>query len=211
MFPTTIVFFVESVSSLTYTLYFVVKLDEFIHTNTTLVVDDGYTLLLNCGLVITGAGRVIGGGVFSMKLAVTVLFAFISTVQVVPDVFVHPPVQFTKDEPGFAVAVRVTLVPAGCGFVPAPVIDPNPVPAVCDVRVKVVGFSVLDTWQSLYARGRGSEPKVAFEQVTVPESVFVTHEVFRPYLTIVFAGTVSVSSSSARVVQAVSCAVPRVR
>jgi len=52
----------------------------------------------------------VGGVTIVVNVAVIVLFDVIETVQVVPDVDVHP-VQLVKVEPDAGVAVRVAVVP----------------------------------------------------------------------------------------------------
>jgi hypothetical protein len=91
--------------------------------------------------------------VLTLKVAVHVRFAFIRTVvgEVVP-VGQPVPDQPAKIDPLAAVAVIVALV--FCGYVPAPVVEPDPVPAVGTASVKVgrsvkvgvhVRFWVIDT------------------------------------------------------------------
>ena len=65
--------------------------------------------------MITGVGGVGEVCPFVVKLAVTDLFPFISTVHT-PVVLVHAPLHPEKVEPLFGVAVRVAVVPDVYGF-----------------------------------------------------------------------------------------------
>ena len=72
---------------------------------------------------------VVGGVVINAKFAVTCLFVSIVMLHTFV-VLVHAPVQPVKVEPGFGVAVRVTVAPGAYGLAFNSEIDPDPFPKV---------------------------------------------------------------------------------